>query len=67
MATFKYPLNEYQYDNTAVTCNATDNVTLQHSNNQNNGLIQTYPFYGTRTATNVTTGQTEYDTFLIIN
>lgn len=62
MATAKIPFNQSQFVNASLACNATDN-------SQKNDVNPTSAtgFYLTRTALNATTGQSENDTFLIIN
>lgn len=62
MAAVKIPFNQSQFINTSLAVNGTDN-------SQKNDVAPTSatPFYLTRTALNATTGQSENDTFLIIN
>ena len=62
--------NEQNYINGSLVAMTKNNVDVPHT-----GRIplvagtdtSVYTFYATRTATNVTTGQSEYDTALIIN
>ena len=59
--------NEQNYINTSLTA-ITSNYEDAPQTGQIFGAPEKYtPMYATRTATNVTTGQSEYDTALIIN
>lgn len=62
MAAVKIPFNQSQFINTNLAVNGTDN-------SQKNDVNPTSAtgFYLTRTALNATTGQSENDTFLLIN
>ena len=59
--------NEQNYINSSLSAITSNNVDVNKTGRIPATTEKYTPNYATRTATNVTTGQSEYDTALIIN